>query len=187
MRRDTVFGIMAFSVFAATASAATLNVPSEYPRIQAAIQVAVDGDVVLVAPGVYYETINFGGRDIVVTGTDPNDPKVVGYTIINADEDGTAVTFDNGETPAAVLTGFTITGGFGTYSQEFTNEVGVRTFGGAGIYCYYASPTRCHDRFRRGHRLLRGQSGDYAQHHSTEQCLRGRRYSVLVWLADDSQ
>ena len=141
MRRDTVFGIMAFSVFAATASAATLNVPSEYPRIQAAIQVAVDGDVVLVAPGVYYETINFGGRDIVVTGTDPNDPKVVGYTIINADEDGTAVTFDNGETPAAVLTGFTITGGFGTYSQEFTNEVGVRTFGGAGIYCYYASPT----------------------------------------------
>lgn len=136
-----VLRILAFCAFAVPASAATLNVPSEYPRIQAAIQAANDGDVVLVAPGVYYETINFGGRDIVVTGTDPNDPKVVGYTIINAEEDGTVVTFENGETPAAVLIGFTITGGFGTYSQEFTNEVGVRTFGGAGIYCYYASPT----------------------------------------------
>jgi beta propeller repeat protein len=136
-----VSGIITLCVLTVTAFGATLRVPSEYPRIQAAIQAASDGDMVLVSPGVYYETINFGGKDIVVTGTDPNDPKVVGYTIINAEEDGTVVTFENHETPAAVLTGFTITGGFGTYSQEFTNEVGVRTFGGAGIYCYYASPT----------------------------------------------
>jgi hypothetical protein len=47
----------------------------------------------------------------VVTGTDPNDPKIVGYAIISADDDGSAVTFENGETPAAVLTGFTITAG----------------------------------------------------------------------------
>lgn len=42
------------------------------------------------------------------------------YTIINADGDGTVVTFENGETNDAVLTGFTITGGVGTldYSYE---------------------------------------------------------------------
>ena len=36
--------------------------------------------------------------------TDPNDPKIVGYTIIDAEEDGSVVTFENGETAAAVLT-----------------------------------------------------------------------------------
>jgi beta propeller repeat protein len=132
-------GIVTVCVCAASASAVTRKVPSEYPQIQAAIQASQDGDVVVVAPGVYYETINFGGRNIVVTGTDPNDPKVVGYTIINADDDGSAVTFENGETPAAVLTGFTLTGGFGTLNNDI--EGGGNIFWGGGIYCLRASPT----------------------------------------------
>ena len=78
---------------------------------------ANDGDTVLVSPGVYYETINFSGKNITVTSTDPNDRGIVGYTIINADGDGTVVTFENGETNKAVLTGFTITGGVGTLDQ----------------------------------------------------------------------
>jgi len=142
MSRIVLSGIIIVCVMAASVSAVTRKVPSEYPQIQAAIQASQDGDVVVVSPGVYYETINFGGRNIVVTSTDPNDPKIVGYTIINADEDGSAVTFENGETAAAVLIGFTITNGFGTYSQPLTNEVGgVRTFAGAGVYCNGASPT----------------------------------------------
>jgi beta propeller repeat protein len=106
-----------------------------------AIQDCNDGDTVLVAPGVYYETINFGGRDIVVTGTDPNDLKIVGYTIINADGDGSAVTFENGETSAAVLTGFTITGGFGTLNNSIEGQGMGNVFWGGGIYCINASPT----------------------------------------------
>jgi beta propeller repeat protein len=94
-----------------------------------------------VAPGVYYETINFGGKDIVVTGTDPNDPKIVGYTIINADGDGSVVTFENGETSAAVLTGFTITGGFGTLNNSIEGQGMGNVFWGAGIYCTNAAPT----------------------------------------------
>ncbi len=115
------------------------RVPSEYPSIQRAIDDCNDGDTVIVSPGVYYETINFGGRNIVVTGTDPNDPKIVGYTIINADGDGTVVTFENRETEEAVLTGFTITGGLGTLAQWSSED--YKYFQGAGIYCNGAWPT----------------------------------------------
>ena len=142
MRRVLSTAVVALCVATITASAATRTVPGEYPRIQAGIDAAVDGDVVLVSPGVYYETINFGGKNILVTSIDPNDPKVVGYTILNAEEDGTVVTFENGEGPNAVLRGFTITGGVGTFSQELTAQVnGARAFAGPGIYCFHASPT----------------------------------------------
>jgi beta propeller repeat protein len=114
-------------------------VPAQYSSIQQAIDDCNDGDTVIISPGVYYETINFGGRDIMVTSTDPNNPKVVGYTIINADGDGTVVTFENGESPRAVLTGFTITGGVGTL-QEGSSETYKRLYGG-GILCTRGSPT----------------------------------------------
>jgi beta propeller repeat protein len=132
-------GVVVLCMGVVTASAAILKVPSEYPGIQAAIDAAQAGDTVVVAPGVYYETINFSGKDIVVTSSDPNDPKVVGYSIINADGDGSVVTFENGETPAAKLIGFTITGGFGTIDSTLGSP--YKEFWGGGIYCKNASPT----------------------------------------------
>ncbi|MGE5295762.1 MAG: PKD domain-containing protein, partial [Solirubrobacterales bacterium] len=101
----------------------------------------------LVSPGVYYETINFGGKNITVTSTDPNDRGIVGYTIINADGDGSVVTFENNETNQAVLAGFTITGGVGTVDYEYGDSYySYKRFVGGGIVCNYsASPTitRC--------------------------------------------
>ena len=129
MKKTVLSVLIASCVFAVSVSATTRQVPSEYPSIQMAIQDCSDGDTVLVSPGVYYETINFGGRDIVVTGTDPNDPKIVGYTIIDADGDGSTVTFENGETSAAVLTGFTITGGFGTLNNSIEGGRGRHLLG----------------------------------------------------------
>ena len=141
MKKAIVAGMVVLCMAAVTGAAVVRKVPSEYARIQMAIDAAEPGDTVLVSPGVYYETINFGGKDILVTGTDPNDPKIVGYTIINADGDGTTVTFENGETNAAVLRGFTITGGFGTLDTEMTVGTSEKLFWGAGIYCKNASPT----------------------------------------------
>src|SRR5262245_8149847 len=45
----------------------TIIVPSDQPTIQSAINVATDGDRVLVAPGTYFENINFGKKAITVT------------------------------------------------------------------------------------------------------------------------
>ena len=125
MRKGTIFSVVLVCFLACAGFGAVRRVPSEYSRIQEAINACENGDTVLVAPGVYFETINFSGKDITVTGTDPNDPKVVGYTVLNGDDDGTVVTFENGETSAAVLTGFTLTGGFGTI--DTTLEAPFRT------------------------------------------------------------
>ncbi len=139
MKKTILLSLCLLLVGAGLASAAVRRVPGQYAAIQMAISDCNDGDVVIVEPGIYFETINFIGKDIVVTSLDPNDPEIVAETIIDADADGTVVTFENGESPAAVLTGFTIMGGYGTLNNVLSPE--VRIFWGAGIYCYQASPT----------------------------------------------
>ena len=85
-----------------------LLVPSVYPTIQAGIEAAVDGDIVIVAEGTYFENVNFGGESITVTSTDPNEP---GATVIDAAGSGTVVTFADVASANCVLTGFTIING----------------------------------------------------------------------------
>jgi parallel beta-helix repeat protein len=113
--------------------AATLEVPGTYPTIQAAINAAVNGDVVEVSPGTYKENIDFLGKAITVTSL--NDPV---HTVINGGNPsnpdfGSTVTFRNGEGLNSVLTGFTITNGKGT-------KISGNFFGG-GIYMDGSSPT----------------------------------------------
>lgn len=100
-----------------------IHVPAEASTIQGAISLAVNGDTVLVAPGTYVETINFQGKAIAVTSVQGPE-----QTIIDARGAGSVVTFQSGETRASILSGFTILGGFNTYS-------------GGGIYIASASPT----------------------------------------------
>ncbi len=137
MRNTILLSLALLSIAATQSPAETRLVPGDYATIQQAIQECNDGDVVVVEPGTYFETINFLGKNITVTGTDPDDPDIVAATVINGDEEGSVVTFESGETPEAVLTGFTITGGYGTAAAEVGNNI----FWGAGIYCYGSSPT----------------------------------------------
>jgi beta propeller repeat protein len=123
-------------------SATTINVPGNYSTIQQAIDNSSSGDTVIVQPGTYYENIDFKGKNITLRSTDPENPAVVASTIINANGQGSVVTFKSNETNNAVLAGFTITGGVGSlmYSYVSTSYSYYEYYGG-GIYCYSASPT----------------------------------------------
>ena len=105
--------------------AATILVPAEHPTIQAGIRAASAGDLVLVAPGSYVETIDLLGKAITVRGAGG-----AGLTVIDGDRAGSVVTFAEGETGGTVLEGFTVTNG--------------RADAGGGIYCFMASPTIRH-------------------------------------------
>jgi len=137
MRNTVLLSLALMSIAATQSLAETRLVPGGYATIQQAIQESNDGDVVIVEPGTYFENINFLGKNIVVTGTDPDDPDVVTATVINGGHKGSVVTFDNGETSEAVLTGFTITGGYGTA----VSDVGNNIYWGAGIFSFGSSPT----------------------------------------------
>lgn len=105
-------------------AASVLRVPQDFPTIQAAIDAALDGDMVRVSPGTYVERINFKGKNITVESSDGHSG-----TVIDGNRGGTVVTLiaDPGETP--VLRGFTITRGGGI----FFDGGGIRTSGGSPV------------------------------------------------------
>ena len=115
------------------ASAQIHTVPGGYPGIQAAINGADDGDTIVVSPGIYYENIDFHGKDIVLTSINPADPEIVAATIIDANDVGRTVTFASGEGQDTVLTGLTITGGK-------AHGPDPSFYNGGGIYCVGSSP-----------------------------------------------
>jgi hypothetical protein len=117
-----------------------LNVPGNYPTIQAAIDAASDSNIVLVDTGTYYENINFRGKAITVASRFliDGDSSHITNTIINGSQpanpdSGSVVYFMNSEDTTSVLCGFTITGGTGTYYDA--SPTGVYWRAGGGIYC----------------------------------------------------
>ncbi len=105
------------------AYAASIEVPTDYPTIQAAMDAATDGDTVRVLPGTYTENIDFGGKAIVLESA--SGPEV---TIIDGSGADAVVTFDDSETETSVIRGFTIQNGW-------------HVSGGGGIRCVVAAPT----------------------------------------------
>ena len=92
--------------FVPAARGATTYVPADHPTIQAAIDAAVTGDIIVVAPGTYSETIDFLGKGITLRSSGgPLD------TIIDGSGNGSVVQCISGEGPDTILEGFTITGG----------------------------------------------------------------------------
>ncbi|MGB5287500.1 MAG: T9SS type A sorting domain-containing protein [Ignavibacteriaceae bacterium] len=120
-------------------SQVTIHVPADYPTIQAAIDAANTGDLVLVSEGTYCENINFLGKAITVASKYfiDNKEKHIRETIIDGSQPsnpdfGSVVSFTSGEDTNSVLCGFTITGGTGTL-EMFPGMPPIRE--GGGIYC----------------------------------------------------
>ena len=114
--------------------AATINVPADLPTIQDGINAASNGDTVLVWPGTYVENINFNGKNIVVGSlvVTTGDNSYIHQTVIDGNQNGSVVTFESGEDSTAVLSGFTITNGSGTWFPD--------QFLGGGIFLDNSSP-----------------------------------------------
>ncbi len=65
--------IVATLALAGTSYADTINVPDDYATIQEAVNASTDGDVILVAPGTYYENISrFSAPDISIVSSSGN-------------------------------------------------------------------------------------------------------------------
>ncbi len=94
--------------------------------LQAQIDAALDGDTIVVQPGVYWGRINFYGKNIILTSTNPQDSNIVASTIIRGLGAGPVVTFYGTETPACVLQGFTIEASSGIMGTGATSLATIR-------------------------------------------------------------
>ncbi len=118
-----------------TPTGGTRRVPQEYPTIQAAVDAAVPGDLVLVDSGVYKEEVTVTTPSIVIRGVDRNATIVDGEFVrgngfaVYADQ----VAIENLTARHAVLNGFFWTGvtGFrGSWLTAYNNgDYGVYAFG----------------------------------------------------------
>jgi hypothetical protein len=102
-----------------------LTTGQTYNSIQLAINDAIDGDEIVVNPGVYHENISFIDKNLTLRSMDPHDPNVVAATVINIEDlyQGPMITLSGNRNGGCLLDGLTITGG------------------GLGISCCDSSPT----------------------------------------------
>ena len=64
MKRISVL-LLLVVLYSGSVWGATINVPDDHATIQAAIDAAVDGDTIFVAPGTYVENIDFKQKSLI--------------------------------------------------------------------------------------------------------------------------
>ncbi|MHC4945061.1 MAG: right-handed parallel beta-helix repeat-containing protein [Planctomycetota bacterium] len=114
-----LFAMLCVPVFAFSA---TIYVPDDYPTIQGAIDASADGDIIIVRAGTYKENIDFTGKAVIVISD-----QGAADTVIDGNQAGSVVTFQNREGLDSVLAGFKVMNGFAEH--------------GGGIHCDASSPT----------------------------------------------
>ena len=98
-----------------------INVPDQYSKIQFAIDATIDGDMIIVRPGIYYENINLKGKDISLVSEHfirNGETQLIKDTIIDGGKKGTVIRMQSGESRNALIWGFTIQNGLGTGTNE---------------------------------------------------------------------
>ncbi len=126
-----------------------VSVPEDYATIQAAINAVDDDTTIVVAPGEYFETIDFNGKAVRILG-------LAGPSVTTLappmDHVGSLVTAASDEGPDSILEGFTITEGVAAEGGGMLNVessptvincvfVGNTAIYGAGMMNVQAHPT----------------------------------------------
>ncbi|MCK4681070.1 right-handed parallel beta-helix repeat-containing protein [bacterium] len=133
MRRISPIALLLCSLCALPATADTIDVDvngtGDFLTIQEGLDAAASGDIVRVFPGTYGDPgnqyLDFGGRDIVLRSAAGQNETIIDLSACGWSQ---GFRFTSGESPLAVVEGFTVANG--------------AVFGdGAGFYCNGASPT----------------------------------------------
>lgn len=109
-----VIVIVSVALCSMSAFAAEIHVPSQTTSIQFAIQAALDGDTIIVAPdsengGPYQETLDLMGKEITLRSSHGAQ-----HTTIDGGQQRSVIWCISGETSTTVIEGFTVTGGNAT-------------------------------------------------------------------------
>jgi hypothetical protein len=122
----------------------------EYPfdTIQEAIEVSVDGTSIVVYPGMYYEHIDFQGKNVDLVGVGEAGSDGSAFPVIDGADAGVVLSFTHGENTNCTVMGFVLTRGRGPLSGAVLCDASSPTLAnclivgnratdrdGAAIYC----------------------------------------------------
>ena len=122
------------------------NVPADYPTIQAAVDAAEPGDLVLIHEGVYNEAVVVQTDEIVIRGIDRNKVILDGQYAEIGSENGIIISANGVAVENLTIRGYTRNGLFwtGDYGNDFfidgyrASYVTVHNVGVYGIYAFNA-------------------------------------------------
>ncbi|MBC8402400.1 MAG: hypothetical protein H8E14_13000, partial [Candidatus Marinimicrobia bacterium] len=115
-------------------TATVIHVPDSVLTIQWAINIAQTSDTILVHPGQYFESIDLSGKSITIGSLYLiySNSDLIEQTVLDGNNAGSVVSFQNGEDSTTILCGFTITHGNGNYADP-DGDGNYYNYGG-GIY-----------------------------------------------------
>jgi hypothetical protein len=146
---------VALAISGGAGRATIIHVPADHATIRLGIEHAAGGDTVLVAPGIYDETIDFLGKPIAVGSwyLTTGDPAYVSGTIIDGGGTlGPLATFASGEDSLSLLAGLTLQNGQAPRGGAILCQSSApriadcvllsnrAIYDGGGIYAYAADP-----------------------------------------------
>lgn len=169
--------VLFFLIFTHNLYAEIIDVPTiDHPTIQSAIDAANTGDEIKVAPGTYYETIDFKGKAIRLFSSNGAES-----TIIDGNNNCPVVRFTTQEGPNAILEGISITGGYGTFMYDI----------GAGVQIIESNPTVINCTFR-FNAIKSGLAGGMFIRKSNAKIIgckfieNGADYGAAIYIEEDS-